>query len=71
MPGTAGGTWRFSVRSVASATCSGAARFAAFLPEITMLGLSTMPSSSTRCANSWRNTVDSTWLVTSSQRSME
>src|SRR5436190_1684101 len=44
MPGTAGGTWRRSTRSVASATACGGARFAAFLPEITMLGLSTMPA---------------------------
>ena len=36
-----------------------------------MFGLSTMPSSSTRCSNSWRNTLASTSSVTSLQRSSE
>src|SRR6266436_5569898 len=68
MPGTAGGTWRRSTRTVASATACGGARFAAFLPAITMLGFSTMPSSITRCSNSCRKTLASTASVTCSQR---
>ena len=51
MPGTAAGTVSRKHAIVASATSS-ARRLppANFLPGITMFGLSSMPSSSTRCA---------------------
>ena len=45
MPGTAAGTQALSTFTVFSATSSTPAWFFAFLPLITMLGLSTMPSS--------------------------
>ena len=42
-----------------------------FLPGITMLGLSSIPSSSTRCAISVSNTVCSVAVVTVEHRSIE
>ncbi len=48
MPATVAGTQSFRHFTVFSATSSGLAFFALFLPAITMLGFSTMPSSITR-----------------------
>ena len=57
MPGTAAGTVRFSTLMVRSATSSTDA-LRAFLPSITMLGFSIMPSSLTRGAGAGQITID-------------
>ncbi len=48
MPGSAAGTASRKQASVSRATSRAGARFAAWLPESTMLGLSSMPSNDTR-----------------------
>src|SRR5579863_203440 len=69
-PGTAGGTHAFSTASVRLATVSTEHVWPLVLPQTTMFGFSTMPSSATRCSNSSWNTVSRVSLVTASQRSM-
>ncbi len=64
MPGTAAGTTSRRHPSVASATSSTPACSGHWLPETTMFGLSSIPSSRTRCLRSAPNTAaDLTVLV--------
>jgi hypothetical protein len=70
MPGTDAGTASRRQRTVASATCCTPACSGQSLPDSTMFGLSSVPSSRTRCARSAANTAPRVSAVTSSQRSI-
>src|ERR1035437_9348307 len=68
IPGTAAGTARKRQLTVASATASTVSCVGQVDPGSTILGFRIIPSSITRWAKSWVNTVRSTSSVTSRHR---
>ena len=70
MPGTAGGTRRFSIFSVYSATRSGVSFFLLSAPGVTMDGLSRMPSNITPKSARYLKVAAQVFSATARVRSM-